>query len=301
MHQPTLRSALLVGAVSSILAAGAFAQNPNFAPGDLVLAFQNPGGVMNSDKVILFRLPDTALTFRDATSNILGLANVGSTLTSTYGTNWWEANTLYMSIVGVWGTNSFSTTLQNGDPHRTVYVGKERISVGIEGSANSSAPAVANSTEMSSAASNAFTIGNDLETQVMTSFAVFDITSTAFDNQNPFTIAPTPSSPGVQGTAYTVFSGGLQDGFEPGSLGIFGGVAVEAALDLYRLQTRNNIAGQYGNGDPLYTGEYQGTVVIDQGGVVSFIVTPVPEPSALMLLGLAACGFAARRRRPAAS
>ncbi len=301
MHKSTLQRLILAGAISALLGAAASAQNPNFTPGDLILGFQNVGGTQNADKVVLLSLGDTAFVFRDATSNLINMADIGSLLTSTYGANWWQANTLYMSIVGVWGNNALSNTLQHGDPHRTVYIGKERSAIGIEGVAGSAAPGVANATEMSSAANGGVQIGtNDLET-LMTASGVFAVADTAYDNLNPFTTAPTPSTPGLQGNAYTVFSGGVQDGFEAGSFGTFGGVSVEAALDLYRLQAKNNIAGQYGQSGALNTGEFQGTVVIDQAGKVSFIVTPVPEPSAFLLLGLTACGFASRLRRRTAS
>jgi hypothetical protein len=50
-----------------------------------------------------------------------------------------------------------------------------------------------------------------------------------YNDQNPI-------SGGIQGNAYNgVFSGGVQTTFGPGAFGNFGGVNVEAALDLYRI------------------------------------------------------------------
>ena len=45
-------------------------------------------------------------------------------------------------------------------------------------------------------------------------------------------------------------------------------------------------------------GTYEGTVVLDSLGNVSFIVQPVPEPSVALMLGLTACVIGFTRRRP---
>jgi hypothetical protein len=78
-----------------------------------------------------------------------------------------------------------------------------------------------------------------------------------------------------------------------GSLGPVTGV--ESALDLFRLQAANTISGQNGFGESIPNGRFEGTLVIDNGGNVSFIV--VPEPASVALLGLAAGVAAFARRR----
>jgi hypothetical protein len=290
-----IKSLVFATAVAGGMAvAPAGAQNPGYAPGDLVLGFQNPGGAQGSSETVLVSLGNTATVFRDATSNLINITNIGGALTTAFGANWWEASTLYMSIFGVWGTSSASSTLQNGDPQRTLYISNPRNSVGTPGLADSNAWTLATDTGMSTGATNIFATGNSLETQGTTATAQISTTNTQLDENNPFI------GPGQQGTAYGVFPGGVQDVFGPGAFGNLGGVNAEAALDLYRIQARANVAGQYGFGGAIREGEYQGTVVIDQAGNVSFI-NAVPEPSTATLLGLAAgvCGFIRRRKSAA--
>jgi hypothetical protein len=149
---------------------------------------------------------------------------------------------------------------------------------------------------MTSGSTNILAVGNSLENNATTALGILDLGQTPYDEQNPFV----SGGPGVliQGTAYGAFSGGIQDQFESGSWGSLGGLTVEGALDLYRIQAVNNAPGQYGLGNAVRTGEFQGTVVIDQSGNVSFVTT-VPEPSSSLLLGVAAAGlgFIMRRRK----
>lgn len=93
-------------------------------------------------------------------------------------------------------------------------------------------------------------------------------------------------------TAYGAFPGGIQQQFTSGSLFNFGSINnVEAALDIYRVQYRNDVVGQYGLGGQQYEGQYIGTVTITQNGGNSALAdigfTPVPEPSTYAMLGIA--------------
>ena len=71
------------------------------------------------------------------------------------------------------------------------------------------------------------------------------------------------------------------------------------ALDLYRMQARNNVAKQFGFGATNFLGAYEGSLVLDSVGNVSFLVEPivaaVPEP-ATFAFGLAMLGACATRR-----
>ena len=78
-------------------------------------------------------------------------------------------------------------------------------------------------------------------------------------------------------TSFNTFNGGIEFKFAAGSWASgasFGDAGVvEAALDLYRLQARNDISGQSGFGAAVRSGSYEGTFTINQSGQVSFIVT----------------------------
>ncbi len=296
MKSPIKSAAFLVVAVTGMITASAQAQNPNYKPGDLVLGFQNPGGTTGGNQVVLVNLGDTATVFRDASSNLINITNIGSLLSGTFGANWASETSLYMSAVGIWGTNTLQSTLQNGDPHRTLYLGKARDVLGALGTAGSSAPGVANTTDATGASTAAFSVGNSLETNSLLAATALDVSLTSLDEQNPFINL----AAGQQGTAYTKFAGGIQDRFEAGpQFADFGGFGpVEGALDLYRLQTRNNIAGQFDQGGTILSGIYQGSLVLDSLGNVSFLTEPlaaVPEP-ATFAFGLAMLGACATRR-----
>ena len=110
---------------------------------------------------------------------------------------------------------------------------------------------------------------------------------------NPFTTA---GSIVIQGTAFNIFGGGVQQQGAAGSFGnVWGAGDVEFALDLYRISATESIPGQVPG--VLRKGSYEGTMTVNSGGNVSFIA--VPEPSALALTGLAACTLLRRRRRSA--
>ncbi len=297
MKSPIKGAAILVAAIAGLITAPAQAQNPNYAPGDLVLGFQNPGGTTGADQTVLVNLGNTATVFRDASSNLINLVNIDALLDATFGMNWASETSLYMSAVGIWGTNSgLSNTLTNGDPHRTLYLGKARDVLGTIGLAGSAAPGVANNTEATGAANNANQVGNSLETQSLLAATALHISASQYDDKNPFINV----NLGQQGTAYTVFPGGVQDRFEAGpQFANFGGIGpVEGALDLFRMQARNNIAGQYDQGGPILSGVYQGSLVLDSVGNVSYVIEPlaaVPEP-ATFAFGLAMLGACATRR-----
>lgn len=283
--------ALAVGA--SILTLGtANAQNLGYAPGDVVLYFQNPGGSTGSDQTVMVSLGNSATIFRDASANLLNMANIGMLLTTTFGADWYNQDTLYMGVAANQGTSSLTSSLVNGDPSRTIYMGQSRNGVGEVGSASSSGYNLSDF----SAAGNIASQNNVLEVNGTTSAEAFNTTISQVENQNPFVV------PGQQGTAFGVFNGGVQYQFGSGSFGSFGAAgSVEGVLDLYRLQARNNIAGQYGFGEPTGAGDYLGSISIDQNGNISYTTSAVPEPSTYALLALAGvAGVIAMRRRQAA-
>jgi hypothetical protein len=266
--------------LSTFALSSAKAQNSNYTPGDLVLAFQQEGG----SNTVYVGLGNTATVFRGAATgadvaNMINIININAELTAAFGANWATNVDLYAGLSGVWGTaGGLNNSLQNGDPNRTLYVSQARAGVGTVGQANSTTWSIINDGGMSSGASGMTSQNNVFYTQYTTQAAVSPVGVSQIDVQNPFL------AENLQGTAFGTFAGGVQQVGSAGSFGSFGPVEnVEFALDLYRIQARNNIAGQFGFGDTNRLGTYEGTIVVDSAGNVSFI-TAVPEPTTSVLL-----------------
>ncbi len=273
---------------AAMSAAPAQAQNTTYAPGDIVLFFHQFGG---SNTVMLNVGAGT--TFRDTTSNIMNIANIGSLLsnnTNGFGISWFDATNLYWGAAGVFNNSTSTTTLTNGDPGRTIYTSAVRTGIGTEGTALSAGWSVDSNGSMTTGANGIIAMANRMETTSLTTTLVEGTSTSNIDNQNPFNISGTPTN------SFSVFPGSVVGGFGGGSFGSLGGVNAEGALDLYRILA----ASPAGTVDPatLREGQFQGTFVIDQTGDVSFIVQPVPEPSSAVLLASSALlGGLIRRRK----
>jgi len=261
-----------VAIVAILFASSLRAQNTNYTDGDLVLFFQNPGGSTGSDQQVFVNLGNTATVFRaafTAQSNQTNIININSSLTSAFGSGWANATTLYGGAGGVWSSASSGNTLQNGDPRRTVYTTRARSSVGVVGSANSTAFSTISSSG-STAISQAIIQQNIiLETQASTAVAVIALPGTSQGSSIPL-INP------ANGTGWndSVPSPGVQQQGQAGNYGTFGSINnVKFMWDLYRSQARNDISLQYGKDAALYAGSYIGTIVLTESGDVSFITS----------------------------
>ncbi len=284
--------ALLLAAVagSGLFALGsANAQNANHAPSDLVLTFQNPGGTQGSTSTVIAALGNVSTVFRDA--GTFTSINIGTQLGAAFGASWFDQTTLWMGAVGFRGTSASVTTTLDGDPHQTIYFTKVRSGVGTVGLANSAAPSVGANTG-TGITSGMNQVKNQFET-VGTTNPFTQATSASFiDENNPFTV------PGVQSAAYSNIAGGVQGNFGAGTFGTYGSAGVvELAMDLYRIQTRSDVADPTGF-NQTNDGQYLGTITINNGGAVGYIAA-VPEPSTTVLVGLGAAFslFVMRRRR----
>jgi hypothetical protein len=261
---------------SSLLAIGmtvssANADNPAYAPGDLVLFFQKLG----SSNTVYVNLGNAAKNFRGPAAgpadgvNKINFLNINTELTTAFGPSWAFDPTLYAGAAGVWGSSATDkVTLQDGDPNRTLYITKARSAVGAVGSPDSSGwdLSLAGNTAMTSAASGIESQNNVLEsytsaTAVVTTFSSF------IDDQNPFL------SPGIQGPAMNgALEGGIQQAGATAAFGTFGGAGqVEFALDLYRVLASDVASNQIHGTERV--GSYEGTITVGTDGKVSFIAT----------------------------
>ncbi len=258
----------------------ASAQNTFYAPGDLVLCFQKE----NSANTVYADLGNAATAFRGAAAgaadgtNRINFLNLSATLTSAFGAGWASDPTVYAGAAGVWGTSNLNaTSLQDGDPNRTIYITRARTAVGTVGSPNSNQwdLTLAGNGAITSAASGIYQQNLVLETQYTTAVAISNTTTSQIDNQNPFL------APGIQGPAMqNSLEGGIQQVGTATSFGSFGAAGnVEFALDLYRILAITTAPGQVA-GD-LRIGSYEGTITINSSGQVSFIakaaVVTAPE------------------------
>ena len=295
-------------AARAILAAGALAApagaaNSAYTVGDLVLAFQQEGG----SNTVYVTLGNTATQFRGAAAgadapNKLNIININSQLTAAFGSSWASQTNIYAGLSGVWGTaGGLNNSLQNGDPNRTLYVSQSRTTLGAPDTAGSTGWVVGGDGAMSSGANamvdlhNVFATGlvSDLDSDTFAdeqsgAALVSPVGFSRIDDNNPFLGA------GIQGNAFGIFGGGVQQAGTASTLGNMGPVQdIEFALDLYRILAKTNAPGQVGG--VLRQGSYEGTVVLDSLGNVSFMT--VPEPSATALFAIAGGATLLRRRR----
>lgn len=267
MH--TARNLAAALGLTAFLCESAAAQNPSYAPGDLVLFFQKEGD--EEGDVVYANLGNAASQFRGSAagpdaSNQVNFLNINTELVAAYGPNWASDPNIYAGLCAVWGTSTTSSVLQDGDPHRTLYVSSARSGEGTVGAANSTAwdLSLAGNTAMTSASQGITSSNSAFESNHTTVVAISNATDSNVDFQNPV-------SAGVQGNAFgNTFAGGVQQMGSESSWGNFGAAGnVEFALDLYRILAKNNVSGQVA-GD-LRIGSFEGTVTINSSGQVSFI------------------------------
>jgi len=276
---------LLAGAsLLSVIPANAF----TYAPGDLMLYFQQQGG----SQTVYVDLGNAATLYRGSAAgaidgvNSYNIVNISASLTTAFGSGWASDTSLYAGLAGVWGTAASGNGLQDGDPNRTLYISSPRNSVGTAGEADSTGwdLTTAGNNAITSAATgitvqnNVFGANSGGQQQLVVGTGVSQI-----DDMNPF------FAPGLQDAAFQgALAGGVQ---QRGTAGMFGTVAgvgsTEFALDLYRVLGKTTAPGQVAGVNRV--GSFEGTFLVGTDGNVSFSaseISAVPEPSGALALGL---------------
>lgn len=279
----TRKIALLSVAGLSLVTMTAQAQlDSTFNANDVLLGFRASAGNGTTTQLV-FNL-GSAQSFRDATANSVNFANIGSILSSTYDSNWYDRTNLWAGFISATnGTNSdnsgdlgIGSGVGQTDPNSTIYVSRVRTSVGTVGNAQGSTP------------------GNPiaLDPQVA-GLAIASFGGTFSTNQSggqASLATATANGWATNVTASTAIDFGtfnIEGAFTSGNFTFGAAGTVERMWDFYRVPNFGETTG---------LGQFQGTFTINNSGQVSFVA--VPEPSTYALLGLGAIvGFIAYRRR----
>lgn len=263
--------------MSALALTPAMADNANYAPGDLVLYFQQEGGT----NTVYASLGNAATVFRGAAAgaadgtNRVNFLSINVALTAAFGAGWAADPTVYAGLAGVWGTssNTSNNSLQDGDPNRTLYVSQPRDNAGTVGQASSAGYTVNTGTGMTTGSSAILQQNLVFDNNYTNAVEVVPVGTSFIDEQNPFLSA------GQLGVAFGLFASGVQQAGSAGTFGNFGGAGnVEFALDLYRILGKTNAPSQVTG--TLREGSYEGTVTINGSGQVSFIAQGVAPASA---------------------
>ncbi|MGV3661860.1 MAG: hypothetical protein ACO1TE_16860 [Prosthecobacter sp.] len=280
---------LLTMLVMAGISAAAFPANPaTITVGDLLFGFRVTGGTGAGTDLVVRADPAGATggngtTFRDASSTISSVVDVGAELAAVYGSDWATRSDLSWGVVGVRSASSATAgSAGNGFvPGRSPFVSAPQTS---------STPGVQSSTGFD------LTGGAGLRTN----------TSNAINSINGLfqTTADTGVGAAEAITLSSSLSGGwtdqLSDNFDLGSLveaSNAGGIDA-TGLDLYWiLNSTSGVQPEFSGATPGAS-LYQGSFQISSSGVISFSpAAAVPEPSRTLFAGLGLAGLLLRRRR----
>ena len=268
---------LAVGAaIAASNAMGAF----TFTNGDLILGFQATGG-QGSTQNVFFNL-GSPITYRN--NPAVGLVgNINTTLTATYGANWYNRSDLWFGVIANLNqqpTSGIGSRAQvDGDPSRTFYVSAPSATVAsgalYEVGTYASASLGTAGTNLSGMEGFLPTLPNLADGAAVLDQALNPVEwNNSWSKWNPF-IA------GGQSGSFGTFAGGIQQNF--------GKAGSNTYVDLQRVLATNTNANPTGL---VGGGTYETTFAISSNGNISAI----PEPSAALLGGLGVLALLRRRR-----
>jgi hypothetical protein len=285
------RAAIALAALAGLspLAANA----ASFAIGDLFLAVDASAGTGVTETLVVNL--GAASGYRDSFDNgiiQLNFRNIGTQLSTQFGSGWADRTDLRMHLYGATGADSIGDDLLNGDPFQTAYVGRgTRATTESAIAATSQNVASAGALQTASSRINA-AAGSYGNAAVIADSAGVGIIPNSLANSPEEFLRPTVSS------SFGAWGSGVDQTFAAGNRGTtFPGIGpvgtVEGFLDMYRVQNRNDIPGQYGEGTALRVGDYTGSFLLSSAGEISF----VPEPGSTVMLAVTGLLALGRRRR----
>ncbi len=258
--------------VAGISAAAFPAKAATITAGDILLGFRATGGTGASSNLIV-NLGQADTIFRDSTSNITSVADIGALLTSTFGAGWDTRSDLFWGAVANANSAADDPAI-NGDPGATNYFTKKQTTLN---------PGTKTSTQANiNSSTSRVSISNNIQ-GLNTTFG-------AATGTDSVVIASTGGTTWSSSIAASNF--GVGSSIEASSAS-----GIDATgLDLYRILDSNADASPTG---AVGVANWEGTFTISSSGVVGFSVSPaaVPEPSRTVFAALGLGGLLLRRRR----
>jgi len=257
--------------VAGISVAAFPAKAATITAGDVLLGFRATGGTGASSNLIV-NLGQADTIFRNATSNISSVKDIGSLLTTTFGAGWDTRSDLFWGAVANANSASGDPAI-DGDPGATNYFTKSQTTLN-PGIKTSTASNINSSTSRVSISNNIQGLNTTFGAATGTDSVVI-----ASTGGTTWSSSITASNFGVGSSIEATNVNGID----------------ATGLDLYRILDSNADANpSLSVGVP----NWEGTFTINSSGLVGFAVTnAVPEPSRAMFAALGLGGLLLRRRR----
>lgn len=254
----------------SILAAPAMAAP--YSAGDILMGFVATDGASASETLIVNLGAGSSFRDRfDSSTPLPDFKNIGTRLASQFGEFWYDSPTLRVNIYGATGADAIGDTLVSQDPFQTIYVSRGRAA------AATSIPLTSQNVTGISAMTGACLKINATTNAFGQPGVTVDAAGVAVMPDSLANTIDEFTRPAVN-SAFDVFGSGIDQSFATGNRGTLAGTEAEAVLDLYRIQGRNDVAGQYHEGGTLRQGVYKGTFTLSKTGSISYHITGTSTP-----------------------